>query len=64
MQSTTPIAKATYSISETMAATGLGRTTINELIKTERLRTIKVGRRRLVPVAALADFLDSLSGAA
>lgn len=35
-----------------------------ELIRSGRLRTVKQGRRRLVPVAALTEYVESLRGAA
>ena len=34
----------------------IGRTTAFELISTRRLRSVKVGRRRLVTEAALIEF--------
>jgi hypothetical protein len=34
------------------------------LIRSGRLRTVKQGRRRLVPVSALAEYVDSLGGRA
>lgn len=39
------------------ASLGLGRTTTYRLIKEGRLRSIKVGRRRLVTVDEIARFL-------
>jgi len=39
------------------ASLGLGRTTTYRLIKEGRLRSIKVGRRRLVPADEIARFL-------
>jgi excisionase family DNA binding protein len=42
---------------------GLGRCTIFDLIKTGRLRSVKVGARRLVSEAAIADFVTSLEEA-
>lgn len=36
---------------------GLGRTTTYRLIKEGRLRSIKVGRRRLIPTDEIARFL-------
>lgn len=41
---------------------GLGRTTTYRLIKEGSLRSIKVGRRRLVPTDEIARFLkDSIA---
>ena len=39
---------------------GLSRSVLYELIRSGRLRTVKQGRRRLVPVSALAEYVDSL----
>ncbi|WP_174278455.1 excisionase family DNA-binding protein [Sphingomonas bacterium] len=38
--------------------TGLGRTTIYELLKSGRLRSVKVGRARLIDRASLVGLLD------
>ena len=37
---------------------GVSRSTVFALISAGRLRTIKVGRRRLIPVAALVEFVN------
>jgi excisionase family DNA binding protein len=41
-------------------ALGVGRTTTFQLIATGRLRTVRIGRRRLVPVRAIHDLVDGL----
>jgi excisionase family DNA binding protein len=38
----------------------LSRTTIYELIRTGELRSVKVGRARRIPVAALGEFVNGL----
>ena len=38
----------------------IGRSTAFELISTRQLRSIKVGRRRLVSEAALVEFIEGL----
>ena len=38
---------------------GLGRTTTYALIREGRLRSIKVGRRRLIPASEIERFLES-----
>jgi len=38
---------------------GLGRTTTYALIRDGQLRSIKVGRRRLIPVSEIKRFLES-----
>jgi excisionase family DNA binding protein len=40
---------------------GLGRTKTYEVIRTGELRSIKVGRRRLVPLSAITEFLSQSS---
>ncbi|TDD73480.1 DNA-binding protein [Actinomadura darangshiensis] len=39
----------------------VSRWTLYNLIRSNQLRTIKIGRRRLVPANALADYLDQLT---
>jgi excisionase family DNA binding protein len=52
-----------YRVDEAAVALRLSRSVLYELIRTGQLRTVKAGRRRLVPVAALAEYIDSLDGA-
>ncbi|QDP94803.1 helix-turn-helix domain-containing protein [Microlunatus elymi] len=46
-----------YSVDEACEALRLSRSAIYELIRSGRLRSIKEGRRRLVPVAALQEYV-------
>jgi excisionase family DNA binding protein len=39
---------------------GIGRSSLYDLIRSNRLRTVKIGRRRLVPLAALDDVVALL----
>ena len=39
----------------------VSRWTLYNLIRSNQLRTVKIGRRRLVPVNALAECLDQLT---
>jgi len=39
----------------------VSRWTLYNLIRSNQLRTVKIGRRRLIPVAALADYLAELT---
>ena len=43
------------------AALSLGRSLLYAEISAGRLRTIKVGRRRLVPAAAIAEYIERVS---
>jgi excisionase family DNA binding protein len=49
-----------YRVEEAAAALRLSRSVLYELIRSGQLRTVKQGRRRLVPVAALAEYVASL----
>lgn len=46
------------SITETAKVTGLGRTSIYELIKNGRLDTVKIGRRHLVKTASIRRLIE------
>ncbi|TDD80146.1 helix-turn-helix domain-containing protein [Actinomadura darangshiensis] len=39
----------------------MSRWTLYNLIRSNQLRTVKIGRRRLVPANTLAECLDQLS---
>jgi excisionase family DNA binding protein len=52
-----------YRVDEAAEALRLSRSVIYELIRSGRLRTVKEGRRRLVPVAALGEYVDGLEAA-
>jgi excisionase family DNA binding protein len=43
---------------EAKRQSGLGRSTISELIAKEKIRSAKVGRRRLVHLPSLLNFID------
>ncbi len=47
------------SIAEAAQTCGLSRATLYRLIEQEKLTTIKVGARRLVPVGAIDALLNS-----
>jgi excisionase family DNA binding protein len=49
----------TTSIAEAGKALSLGRTTINNLIKSEQLETIKIGRRRLIKTESIRRLINS-----
>ena len=51
-----------YGVEEAAAALRLSRSVLYELIRSGQLRTVKQGRRRLVPVSALAEYVASLEG--
>jgi len=47
-------------VEDVMERLRIGRSTAFELIGTRQLRSIKVGRRRLVSEAALIEFIERL----
>lgn len=49
-----------YGVDEAAIALRLSRSLIYELIRNGRLRSVKQGRRRLVPVSALDEYVASL----
>ncbi len=49
-----------YNVDEACQALGLSRTVIYELIRSGRLRSIKQGRRRLVPLQAVEDYVRAM----
>jgi excisionase family DNA binding protein len=49
-----------YGVDEAATALRLSRSLIYELIRSGRLRSVKQGRRRLVPVSALDEYVASL----
>ena len=55
-----PANKLLLSIPEAMAATSLGRTKIYEEIGNGSLETVTLGRRRMIPAAALDDWVARL----
>jgi excisionase family DNA binding protein len=52
------------SIIDAAKLAGISRATLYREIATRRLRTVKVGKRRLVPTEALHDWLSGLSDSA
>lgn len=50
--------KLAYSIDEAAERLGLSRDLINDLIRRKGLRSVKVGRRRIIPVDAVTEFLS------
>jgi excisionase family DNA binding protein len=55
------LAKRAFSVRETEQVTGLSHSTIYELIKTNKLKTIKVLGRRLITAEALDELLKGVA---
>jgi excisionase family DNA binding protein len=51
-----------YRVEEAAEALRVSRSVLYELIRSDQLRTVKVGRSRRVPVAALAECVALLGG--
>jgi len=47
-------------IKQALYELGISRTAIYELIKSGKLKTVKIGRRRLVPVEAIEELVAEL----
>lgn len=52
--------KGLYSIEAGARYTGLGRTKFHELLMSNAIESVTVGRRRLVPRASLDAFIERL----
>lgn len=53
-----------YRVEEATEALRLSRSALYELIRSGQLRTVTQGRRRLVPVAALHEYINTLEAGA
>lgn len=56
--------KTLLTVTEAADRLSLGRSRLYEEISSGRLRSIQVGRRRLIPVDALGDFVRAIESAA
>ena len=52
------VEKLAYTLEETAKALTLSRATVFKLVKSGRLRAVRVGSRALIPVKELQRFLD------
>lgn len=52
-----------YTVDEAARALRISRSVIFELIRSDQLHTVKLGRRRLVPVKALHEFVEAIQAA-
>ena len=59
-----PTAPALLSVEACQRALSIGRTATYQLLQSGQLRSIKIGKRRLVPAEALAEFVQSLQSIA
>ncbi|AVH21179.1 helix-turn-helix transcriptional regulator [Nocardia cyriacigeorgica] len=49
-----------HRIPEACGRLGIGRSYLYELMGAGRIRSVKVGRRRLVPESAIREFIEQL----
>ena len=56
--------RLTYSMEEAAKILGVGRTTVYDLVRMGRLRTLKIGSRRLVARVDLEEFVAAQREAA
>jgi excisionase family DNA binding protein len=60
--SETGVVPLVYCVEGAAEALRLSRSALYELIRSGELRSIKQGKRRLVPLSALADYVDRALG--
>ena len=53
-----------YGIPEAAAVLGIGRSAIYDELAAGRLRSVKVGRRRLIPAGAIGQYIEQASARA
>lgn len=51
--------KLVYTVDETLQELGVARATLYRFINSGQLRTVRIGKRRLIAAKALEEFLDS-----
>ena len=51
-----------FSVDQAAALLGIGRTNVYALMRDGKLRSVKVGGRRLIPRTALVSFVAGLGG--
>lgn len=55
--------RLTYKPEDVGPLLGIGRNSTYELIRSGKLRSIRVGRKILIPASAIYDFLNGQNGA-
>ncbi|NIL78389.1 excisionase family DNA-binding protein [Rhodococcus sp. B10] len=53
-----------YSVPEAMAHTGLGRSNLFNKLASGEIRSVKAGKRRLIPDTAIDEYIEGLEEAA
>jgi excisionase family DNA binding protein len=57
----TPVAPRVLRVEEAAKALGIGRSLVYDLIRSGRLRSFKVGSRRLIPATAIDEAIAALT---
>lgn len=52
-----------YTPEEAARALAVSRTRLYDLIRTRQIRSVKIGRSRLIPVATLRQYVEKLESA-
>jgi excisionase family DNA binding protein len=58
------VEKIGLSVDEAAEVIGIGRSELYERLATGEIESVKIGRRRIIPVEAAKRFLDGLMAAA
>lgn len=61
MNTPTPTTSRVLRVEEAARALGIGRSLVYDLIRSGRLRSFKVGSRRLIPAAAIDEVIANLT---
>ncbi|MEH1011726.1 helix-turn-helix domain-containing protein [Micromonospora sp. CPCC 206060] len=61
MDTTPPIVPRVLRVEEAARALGIGRSLVYDLIRSGRLRSFKVGSRRLIPASAIDEAITTLT---
>lgn len=56
-----PMASQNFDVEEAAAVLGIGRTRVFSLIASGALKSVRIGRSRLIPGAVLQRYLDDLA---
>ena len=62
--STPQVPRVAFSIPETAAALGVGRTLVYKFIEEGQLKSLKLGKRHMITAQEIQDFLGRMGGAA
>ena len=52
-----------FTVEQVAQILGIGRSTVFQLIKSEQIESIRLGRSRRIPVDAMQNYVDDLRGA-